>query len=156
DADGGRRHDRDRWGDDRHDGCAARHGRCALAGVPARHRILGGRSSGCVFAGVFRRLRGCRVNPGDKPRDAYLAHPHGFSVSSGRCTRSLARVACREAHAYIRARRFKNALGPMTTIALVDDDRNILSSLSMALEAEGYHVKTYTDGQSALTALQAT
>ena len=44
----------------------------------------------------------------------------------------------------------------MTTIALVDDDRNILSSLSMALEQEGYHVKTYTDGATALTALQAT
>jgi two-component system response regulator ChvI len=44
----------------------------------------------------------------------------------------------------------------MTTIALVDDDRNILSSLSIALEQEGYHVKTYTDGAAALTALQAT
>ena len=43
-----------------------------------------------------------------------------------------------------------------TTIALVDDDRNILSSLSMALEAEGYQVRTYTDGAQALTALQAT
>ncbi|MBP6012895.1 MAG: response regulator transcription factor [Alphaproteobacteria bacterium] len=44
----------------------------------------------------------------------------------------------------------------MTMIALVDDDRNILSSLSMALEQEGYQVKTYTDGAMALTALQAT
>jgi two-component system response regulator ChvI len=43
----------------------------------------------------------------------------------------------------------------MTTIALVDDDRNILSSLSMALEQEGFHVKTYSDGVTALTALQA-
>ena len=43
----------------------------------------------------------------------------------------------------------------MTTIALVDDDRNILQSLSMALEQEGYQVKTYTDGATALTALQA-
>lgn len=44
----------------------------------------------------------------------------------------------------------------MTTIALVDDDRNILSSLSMALEAEGFQVKTYSDGVTALSALQAT
>jgi len=44
----------------------------------------------------------------------------------------------------------------MTTIALVDDDQNILSSLSMALEQEGFHVRTYTDGAAALTALQAT
>ena len=43
----------------------------------------------------------------------------------------------------------------MTIIALVDDDRNILSSLSMALEQEGYQVKTYSDGVTALTALQA-
>ncbi len=40
------------------------------------------------------------------------------------------------------------------TIALVDDDRNILTSLSMALEAEGYKIRTYTDGAEALRALQ--
>lgn len=34
-------------------------------------------------------------------------------------------------------------------IALVDDDRNILTSVSMALEAEGFNVTTYTDGESA-------
>jgi two-component system response regulator ChvI len=44
----------------------------------------------------------------------------------------------------------------MTIIALVDDDRNILSSLSMALEQEGFSVRTYSDGATALTALQAT
>ncbi len=32
-------------------------------------------------------------------------------------------------------------------IALVDDDRNILTSVSMALEAEGFNVKTYNDGE---------
>lgn len=35
-------------------------------------------------------------------------------------------------------------------IALVDDDRNILTSVSMALEAEGFDVKTYTDGEEGL------
>lgn len=35
-------------------------------------------------------------------------------------------------------------------IVLVDDDRNILTSVSMALEAEGYDVKTYNDGESGL------
>ncbi|HEY2446713.1 MAG TPA: response regulator transcription factor [Rhizomicrobium sp.] len=44
----------------------------------------------------------------------------------------------------------------MATIALVDDDRNILTSVGMLLEQEGYHVRTYADGASALTALQAT
>lgn len=42
----------------------------------------------------------------------------------------------------------------MATIALVDDDRNILTSVSMALESEGYRVETYTDGASALEGLQ--
>ena len=40
------------------------------------------------------------------------------------------------------------------TIALVDDDRNILASVSMALEAEGFRVRTYTDGAEALVALE--
>ncbi len=40
-----------------------------------------------------------------------------------------------------------------STIALVDDERNILQSLGMALEAEGYKVRTYNDGASALEAL---
>ena len=40
--------------------------------------------------------------------------------------------------------------GLMPTIALVDDDRNILTSVSIALEAEGYRIMTYTDGASAL------
>jgi len=41
----------------------------------------------------------------------------------------------------------------MPTIALVDDDRNILTSVAMALESEGYRVQTYTDGASALDGL---
>ena len=42
----------------------------------------------------------------------------------------------------------------MPTIALVDDDRNILTSVSIALEAEGYRVQTYTDGSTALDGLK--
>src|SRR4030066_105813 len=38
----------------------------------------------------------------------------------------------------------------MPTIALVDDDRNILTSLRMVLEAEGYKTQTYNEGASAL------
>ena len=38
----------------------------------------------------------------------------------------------------------------MSRIALVDDDRNILTSVAMTLEAEGFEVETYHDGQSAL------
>ena len=43
----------------------------------------------------------------------------------------------------------------MANIALVDDDKNILASVQMLLEQEGYHVRTFTDGASALTALSA-
>ncbi len=39
------------------------------------------------------------------------------------------------------------------TVALVDDDRNILASISIALEAEGFDVHTYTDGAEALRGL---
>ena len=39
------------------------------------------------------------------------------------------------------------------SIALVDDDRNILTSVTMALEAEGFMVRTYPDGQKAWDAL---
>ena len=39
-------------------------------------------------------------------------------------------------------------------IALVDDDRNILTSVSIALEAEGFNVYTYTDGSSALEGIK--
>jgi len=41
------------------------------------------------------------------------------------------------------------------TIALVDDDRNILTSVSMTLEQEGFTVRTYTDGESALQGIIA-
>jgi two-component system response regulator ChvI len=51
------------------------------------------------------------------------------------------------------AYRNSNPENPMLTIALGDDDRNILTSVSIALEAEGYKVETYTDGASALDGL---
>lgn len=40
-------------------------------------------------------------------------------------------------------------------IALVDDDRNILTSVQMALEAEGFDVRTFPDGEEALRGLTA-
>ena len=39
------------------------------------------------------------------------------------------------------------------TIALVDDDRNILTSVAIALEAEGFRVRSFTDGAEALRGL---
>jgi two-component system, OmpR family, response regulator ChvI len=43
--------------------------------------------------------------------------------------------------------------GSNTTIALVDDDRNILTSVSIALQSEGFATRVYTDGEAALHAL---
>lgn len=39
------------------------------------------------------------------------------------------------------------------SIALVDDDRNILTSVSIALQAEGFLTRVYSDGEAALKAL---
>jgi two-component system response regulator ChvI len=39
------------------------------------------------------------------------------------------------------------------TIALVDDDRNILTSVSIALQSEGFTVRVYSDGETALKSL---
>ncbi len=41
----------------------------------------------------------------------------------------------------------------MTTIALVDDDEDIIEAVSFFLENEGYHTRAYTDGASAFAAL---
>ncbi|MBL4617686.1 MAG: response regulator transcription factor [Robiginitomaculum sp.] len=41
----------------------------------------------------------------------------------------------------------------MNNIALVDDDENILTSVSMFLESEGFSVRVYHDGVTALSAL---
>jgi two-component system response regulator ChvI len=43
----------------------------------------------------------------------------------------------------------------MPTIALVDDDRNIVTSLRIVLEAEGYKIQAYSDGASALDGMLA-
>lgn len=43
--------------------------------------------------------------------------------------------------------------GETPVIALIDDDRNILTSVAMALEAEGFHVRTYSDGATALASI---
>ncbi|MGF1651487.1 MAG: response regulator transcription factor [Hyphomicrobiaceae bacterium] len=40
-----------------------------------------------------------------------------------------------------------------TTVVLVDDERTILNSLSLALEAEGFRIRTYSDGAAALEGL---
>lgn len=41
----------------------------------------------------------------------------------------------------------------MPTIALVDDDRNILTSVSIALQSEDYTTRLYSDGETALKAI---
>ncbi len=43
--------------------------------------------------------------------------------------------------------------GDRRTIALVDDDRNILTTVSIALQAEGFATRVYSDGEAALKAI---
>jgi len=43
----------------------------------------------------------------------------------------------------------------MTNIALVDDEQSILTSVSIALESEGYNVDTYKNGMEALQGLES-
>src|SRR4051794_15082824 len=43
----------------------------------------------------------------------------------------------------------------MAKITLIDDDENIVTSVSMALESLGHTVKAYYDGVSGLAALEA-
>jgi two-component system response regulator ChvI len=69
------------------------------------------------------------------------------------CSHALA-VLAREWTLLISTPRNKEPEQLMPTIALVDDDRNILTSVSIALEAEGYRIQTYTDGASALDGLK--
>jgi len=42
----------------------------------------------------------------------------------------------------------------MPTIAVVANDRNVMTSVSVVLEAEGYRIAAYTDGASALSGFQ--
>ena len=43
----------------------------------------------------------------------------------------------------------------MAKITLVDDDENIVASISLALESHGHKVKGYFDGATGLAALEA-
>ena len=47
----------------------------------------------------------------------------------------------------------EESAGSEQVIALVDDDRNILTTVSIALQAEGYVTRLYSDGETALKAL---
>lgn len=42
---------------------------------------------------------------------------------------------------------------PRPVIALVDDDRNILTTVSIGLQSEGFDTRLYSDGEAALSAL---
>ena len=53
----------------------------------------------------------------------------------------------------VEANRSKEDESDDIVIALVDDDRNILTSVSIALQAEGYVTRVYSDGETALKAL---
>ncbi len=78
---------------------------------------------------------------------------HVLLCDSGRHPATI----CARSHFTARHEDGDKVLGKrMPTIALVDDDRHILTSVSMALEAEGYSTSTYTDGVAALQGLEDT
>src|SRR3569623_214677 len=85
-------------------------------------------------------------------RPRIRAHFQPFSLVSGPESHSCCKEATiRTPFTGFNARGTTPSEGAfMPTIALVDDDRNILTSVSMALEAEGYRIMTYTDGASAI------
>jgi two-component system, OmpR family, response regulator ChvI len=93
--------------------------------------------------------RGCRLPRRLSRKDApqFVRFFNAFAVP--RRAAGVWRIACR--NSLPTAKEFES----MPTIALVDDDRNILTSVSIALESEGYRVETYTDGASALDGLHA-
>src|SRR5689334_5953617 len=108
-------------------------------GQPARHRAG-------QLAGDLSRHSGSPksfTDPPPNPSSAtiFLTFATIAPVRRGTLEPGAGRVFARLIH----ARR-----PPMPTIALVDDDRNILTSVSIALESEGYRIMTYTDGASAL------
>jgi two-component system, OmpR family, response regulator ChvI len=75
---------------------------------------------------------------------------HISFTSRPQCATMLCHVSIPEARTHCR-----RTFSMKQTIALVDDDRNILTSVSMTLEAEGFQVRTYTDGESALQGMTA-
>ena len=114
----------------------------------------------CLARSPIRRVRFAKHNgePICRPRkrwpiDARSRRP--FCLPSPRPYLGARRFA---PAARGRRGRARGQLGDMpvtNTIALVDDDRNILTSVSMALEAEGFAVRCYSDGAEALKGMTA-
>lgn len=77
-------------------------------------------------------------------------------ISKGaRCVKGLLRPRLRRLHVFLKTvGEWQGRFAWMpVTIALVDDDRNILTSVSIALQSEGFATRVYSDGESALKAL---
>src|SRR6266567_8480666 len=92
-----------------------------------------------------RQVSSRRIESPCHPREQAQAEVNGDRLPGRRCTQAPPALY------YDQQQRGRS----MATIALVDDDKNILASVTMLLEQEGYHVRSYTDGASALTALSA-
>jgi two-component system, OmpR family, response regulator ChvI len=100
--------------------------------VDKRHDRLGSKAAGIFGRHVFAG------NHGSVPCSVVWSLPH-FTP-----TRRLER----------QKGQLKMGQKRMPVIALVDDDRNILTSVSIVLEAEGYQTQSYTDGVAALQGIQ--
>src|SRR4051794_19217495 len=81
-------------------------------------------------------------------------NPSLFRPSIGPITAPGRRDPTHAGHG-VRADRKRKRIAVPQTIALVDDDRNILTSVAIALESEGFTVKTYSDSVEALRELNS-
>src|SRR5215218_6732623 len=106
-----------------------------------------------AFPASRRAAAASQIGPFRAPESFTIPPPNTSSATIFLTFATIAPVrgTCLEPGAgHVSARPIHARRPPMPTIALVDDDRNILTSVSIALESEGYRIMTYTDGASAL------
>jgi two-component system response regulator ChvI len=112
--------------------------------------IRAGGPGGAIDPPHFRRIAARAARQGSEPDDA--GGRAGARVDSGRRRAHMryGRTPARRRHAPAGRSSRDDGAAMQNTIALVDDDRNILTSVSIALESEGFKVRTYADGTEAL------
>ena len=76
-------------------------------------------------------------------------------IRKNRCFAERVDAPFRRVYAYYMAMKDAREENTDYMIALVDDDRNILASVSIALQTEGFRTRLYPDGEAALKALVA-
>src|SRR5215469_7120533 len=127
--------------------------------VKSGHGLARRRCPLCAKSGHWNSAAYASRGPGSRGRRSHRHHRRRHRKQGGRVNRTEPRGEASHfrPHVDIQSPMGAGALlrptharlcyeAAMPTIALVDDDRNILTSVSIALEAEGYRITTYTDG----------